>query len=171
MEYLKLNNIIRVLSVGFLIALINKFGFASSMGIVFILAPYLLLFLLANQAAYKTKFRIFFRSLSGALVCLIAIGILFVGRNEMIGIGYAVALQYGVIFVVEAIIGLFTYDEIAYNRVAGCLLQPPQHLNAAPHRTFPKDVQKQAGRLVPTYPNAGFCFSATPPKPGRALRR
>jgi hypothetical protein len=70
MEYLKLNNIIRVLSVGFLIALINKFGFASSMGTVFILAPYLLLFLLANQAAYKTKFRIFFRSLSGALVGL-----------------------------------------------------------------------------------------------------
>jgi len=58
MEYLKLNNIIRVLSVGFLIALINKFGFASSMGTVFILTPYLLLFLLANQAAYKTKFRI-----------------------------------------------------------------------------------------------------------------
>jgi hypothetical protein len=111
MEYLKIYNIIRILSVGFLIALINKFGFDSFIGSVFILAPYLLLFLLANQAAYKTKFKIFCRSLSGTLVYIIAIGILFSGLNEMIGAGYAMALQYGIIFVAEAIIGLFTYAE------------------------------------------------------------
>jgi hypothetical protein len=65
MEYLKLYNITRVLSVGFFIALINKFSVGSFIGTVFILAPYLLLFLLTNQAAYKTKLRIFCRSLSG----------------------------------------------------------------------------------------------------------
>jgi len=111
MEYLKIYNFIRAMSVGFIIALIYKFGIGSFIGTVFILAPYLLLFLLANQTTYKTKLRVFCRSISATLVCVIAIGILFSGRNEMIGTGYAIAFQYGVIFVAEAIIGLFTYDE------------------------------------------------------------
>jgi hypothetical protein len=36
---------------------------------------------------------------------------LFSGQNDVIGSGYAIALQYGIIFVAEAIIGLFIYDE------------------------------------------------------------
>jgi hypothetical protein len=33
----------------------------------------------------------------------------------------------------------------------------------------PQKRLKQAGRLAPTYPNAGYCFCANVPKPGRAL--
>jgi hypothetical protein len=39
-----------------------------------------------------------------------------------------------------------------------------------PHRAFPKKRLKQAGRLAPTYPKAGYCFCANAPKPGRARK-
>ncbi len=76
--------------------------------------PYVVVFLLANESSYKTTFRIYCRVIAGISVSLISMGLLFgISNDAQAGIGVLLALviQYGILFVSEALIGFYTYGE------------------------------------------------------------
>tara|TARA_R110001592_G_scaffold168650_10_gene404896 strand:+ start:280 stop:651 length:372 start_codon:yes stop_codon:yes gene_type:complete len=115
MQMIKLNlyKYSKALSVISLIAVTYKywgFGFWEA---IFILLPYLLVFLLANRAAYSSPLLIGCRAIAGVIVSLLCAVLLFgITPSAQAGIGFmfVVVIQYGVIFVSEALIGLFTYQ-------------------------------------------------------------
>ena len=95
-------------------AIVYEYWGAGFIGTAFMLTPYVIVSLLANKNAYKTKLRIFCRAVGGVLVLILAIGLLFGIESDpqaAVGIGFAIVIQYGIIFVSEAIIGLATYEE------------------------------------------------------------
>lgn len=115
MQMIKLNlyKYIKVLSLISLIAVTYKywgFGFWEA---IIVLLPYLLVFLLANQDAYSSPLLIGCRTIAGVIVSLLCAVLLFgITPSAQAGIGFmfGVVIQYGVIFVSEALIGLFTYQ-------------------------------------------------------------
>jgi len=114
MVHLKSHNIIKILASISFIAIAYEYLAIGFMGATIILIPYVLIFLLANKNAYKTTLRVFCRVTGGILVSLLAVGLLFgIKSDPQAGVGamFAVVIQYGVIFISEAIIGLFTYKE------------------------------------------------------------
>ncbi len=114
MLYFNIYNFIRILSTICFLATAYKYWGAGVLGNLFILAPYLIIFLLANKNTYKTKPRRYYHTIAGALVSVLTVG-LFIGiepdAQTGIGIAFGILIQYGVIFVSEAIIGLATYSE------------------------------------------------------------
>ncbi len=114
MVHLKTYNLIRMFSILSLMAILYEYWGTGLIGTAFMLTPYVIVSLLANKNAYKTKLRIFCRAAGGVLISMLALGLLFGIKSDPqagIGIGFAIAIQYGVIFVSEAIIGLATYGE------------------------------------------------------------
>jgi hypothetical protein len=114
MVYLKLYTLIRILSSICLIAIVSEYWRSGLIGTSFILSPYIIVSLLANKNAYKTKLKLVCRSVGGVLVSILAIGLLIgidADPQASIGIGFTIIMQYGIIFVSEAIIGLATYEE------------------------------------------------------------
>lgn len=114
MLYFNIYNFIRLLSTICFVATAYKYGGDGFFGNLFILAPYLIVFLIANKNAYKTKLRLYCRATAGLLVSVLTVG-LFIGvepdAQAAIGIVFGILIQYGVVFVSEAIIGLATYGE------------------------------------------------------------
>lgn len=107
-------NFIRILASICFITVAIVFLPYGALGGVFLLMPYLLVFLLANQNTYHTPLRVYCRVTAGVLVSLISIAILFgIESDPQAGISvmFSAVIQYGVIFVAEAIIGLMTYEE------------------------------------------------------------
>lgn len=97
-----------------LVAIALQYWTMQLLGLAIILMPYLTVILLANKEAYSSPLRVYCRFFSGVGVSIISIGLLFGIENDAqagIGVLFAVALQFGIIFVSEAIIGLFTYQE------------------------------------------------------------
>ena len=116
MVHLKVYNLVRIFSIISLMAIVYYYWGAGFIGTAFMLTPYVVVFLLANNNTYKTKLRIFCRATGGVLISILAIGLLLGIESDPqagIGIGFAIVIQYGVIFVSEAIIGLATYREIS----------------------------------------------------------
>ena len=114
MVHLKTYNLIQVFSILSLITIVYEYWGVGFISIVFMINPYIIVFLLANNKAYKTKLRVVCRAVGGTLVSILALGLLLYVKSDPqtgIGIGLAIVMQYGVIFVSEAIIGLATYDE------------------------------------------------------------
>ena len=107
-------NVIKVLtSISFVVIAFQGLSHGVLTGIV-LLMPYVIVFLLANESSYKTTLRIYCRVIAGILVSLISLGLLFgISNDPQVGIGvlFAVAIQYGILFVSEALIGLYTYGE------------------------------------------------------------
>jgi hypothetical protein len=114
MLYFNIYNLIRILSTICFLATAYKYWSGGFIGNLFILAPYVIVYLLANKNAYNTKLRLFCRTVAGILVSVLAVAI-FIGvepdAQAAIVIGFGIVIQYGVIFVSEAIIGLATYGE------------------------------------------------------------
>lgn len=109
-----LQTIIRIIAAISFIAVGYHFWGNSLLGMVFMLLPYGVVFLLANRVTYETKLKSMCRGLSGVIVCLLSLGLLFGEYNDPqsgIGIAFAVLLQYGVIFATEAVVGLVTFRE------------------------------------------------------------
>ncbi len=104
----------RILSVICFIAILYRYWGISFIGFAFMLFPYIITLLLANQGAYQTKFNILLRTSCGVLIAILALGLLLETGSDPqagIGIGFGVVIQYGVIFVSEAIIGIASYKK------------------------------------------------------------
>lgn len=118
MNFLKTYNIIKLLALVSFIALAYKYVANGLVGVIFMLIPYVLIFFLANKNAYQTTLKVSIRMIGGILVVLLALSLLFYVNDDAqagIGIMFAVVIQYGVIFVSEAIIGLLTYERNSAN--------------------------------------------------------
>ncbi|MCP1338035.1 hypothetical protein NJR55_00385 [Idiomarina sp. M1R2S28] len=114
MNYLKIYNLIRTLSIICFVAITFEYWGIGFIGTAIMLFPYGIVFVLANKNLYKTKLRTFFRAVAGLLVSVLTIGLLFGVDSDpqaAIGLGFVVVIQYGILFISEAIIGLATYAE------------------------------------------------------------
>ena len=97
-----------------LVAIALQYWTMQLLGLAIILMPYFIVLLLANKDAYSSPSRVYSRFFSGVGVSIISIALLFgIESDAQAGIAvlFAVAIQFGIIFVSEAIIGLFTYQE------------------------------------------------------------
>lgn len=97
-----------------LVAIALQYWTMQLLALAIILMPYVIVLLLANKGAYSSPLRVYCRFFSGVGISIISIGLLFgVENNAQAGIAvlFAVAIQFGTLFVSEAIIGLFTYEE------------------------------------------------------------
>lgn len=106
----------QILSIICFTAILYQYWGTSFIGAALMLTPYLLIFLLANPRAYQTKTKVVLRTIGGVLVAVLALGLLFgVGSDAQagVGIGFAVVIQYGAIFLSEAIIGLVNYNKMS----------------------------------------------------------
>ncbi|WP_440056799.1 hypothetical protein ACSLBF_18135 (plasmid) [Pseudoalteromonas sp. T1lg65] len=111
---LKLYNFVRVLSLLCFVSIAWKHWDVSILGLTYMLLPYILIFVLATKKTYCSRIRISCRTVGAVAVSLVSIGLVIeVGSDPQASIGmmYAVAMQYGVLFISEAIIGLVTYPE------------------------------------------------------------
>lgn len=114
MVQFKSHNIIKFFALISFITLAIIYWANGLFGLIILLFPYVLVFLLANDKAYCTTFKMSFRVSAAIIVCLMALGIIFGIEDDPqagIGILFAVVIQCGVIFVSEAIIALFTYQK------------------------------------------------------------
>lgn len=107
-------NVIKVLtSISFVVVAFQGLSHGVLAEII-LLMPYVIVFLLANESSYKTTFRIYCRVIAGISVSLISLGLLFGISNDAqagISVLFAVVIQYGILFVSEVLIGLYTYRE------------------------------------------------------------
>lgn len=97
-----------------LVAIALQYWPMQLLGLAIILMPYLIVILLANKEAYSSPLRVHCRFLSGVGISIISTVLLFGIESDAqasIGVLFAVAIQFGIIFISEAIIGLFTYQE------------------------------------------------------------
>lgn len=115
MFHLKIYNLVRVVSLFCFSAITWEYWGNNALGLVFLLTPYVLVFVLATQKTYSSKIKIICRVVAGAFVSLLSVGLLFgidADPQAPIGIGLTVIIQYCTLFVAEAIIGLATYKEV-----------------------------------------------------------
>lgn len=109
---LKAYRFTQILSVICFIAVLYQYWGVSFLAFAFMLVPYVITLLLANPDAYQTKFNTLLRTSCGVLISILALGLLLDTKSDAqagIGIGFGVLIQYGVIFVSEAIIALASY--------------------------------------------------------------
>ena len=114
MKNLKLYNYIRALSLLALVVVCLTFLNAGIFGVLILSLPYLFIIFISNEKRYRTHIRSRLRALAGAIVFLLALGLIFGVKSDPqagIGIMFGVVIQFGVLFVSEALIGLFSYEE------------------------------------------------------------
>lgn len=97
-----------------LIAINYKYWGTGLLTILMMSAPYALIFFIANENNYKGRLTSLLRSSAAVIILLLALGLLFgIEPDPQSGIGvmFAIAFQYGALFISEALIALFTYRE------------------------------------------------------------
>jgi len=117
MSKFKLSNFIkfiRIFTIIISLPLIYKYSEISFLTMFFLVLPYVFIMCIASEELYQTKTRLLLRSSANIVVLLLAIGLLFgIKADAQAGIGvmFAILIQYGVIFVSEAVIGLLSVEE------------------------------------------------------------
>ncbi|GIU53593.1 hypothetical protein [Shewanella sp. KT0246] len=109
MVILTVFNVIKCLSILSLLAMTWRFWGSGVTATILMMLPYAVVYLLSNKNTYSTSLKTTCRALAGFFVSILAIGLLFgIDPDPQAGIGvmFGVSLQYGVIFISEAIIGM-----------------------------------------------------------------
>ncbi|WP_153916126.1 hypothetical protein [Shewanella sp. TC10] len=107
-------NVIKFLSMLSILAITWRFWGSGLTATILLILPYLVVYLLANKNTYSTSLKTICRALAGFFVSILALGLLFgISPDPQAGIGvvFGVCLQYGVIFISEAIIGMAMYEK------------------------------------------------------------
>ena len=112
MKPIKLYQAIKLLSLAGLLLLIVSGWVTGWQAAALFFPPLVLIFFLASERAYQTWLKAGCRALAGGMVSLLVVAIVFHENNDAqagIGVALVLAIQYGIVFVSEAIIGLATY--------------------------------------------------------------
>ncbi len=84
--------------------------------ILYMVMPYIVVFVLANQTSYNSPLKIYSRAIASVFVAFIALGLIFGSHSKEqldFPIVVAVLLQYGALMLVEVVIALLIYGEFA----------------------------------------------------------
>lgn len=106
-------NVVKVMASVSLIVIAFEF-LVSDLVAGIMMMPCVIVFLMANESWYKSAIRVFCRVTAGILISLISLGLIFTINDDPqggIGLALGVVIQFAIIFVSEALIGLCTYEE------------------------------------------------------------
>lgn len=109
MFQMKTYQYVRIISVVCILAVLLEYWRYNFIGLIVLLIPYVTVFALANNSAYKTRLAKGCRMTGAVLIAAITVGILFGIKSDPqagIGVLFAAMLQYGILFISEAILGL-----------------------------------------------------------------